>query len=665
MIFSLVRRLRRLAAPASLLCCVIAVAPLRADVTGEGDILPQDALGISTLPEDGGPVIGDIIVGGTGSPITGSIPIGRMIIDNPAFTLPLSSTNGFIGGANQFGGGTEVVSATSLGLVTVTGFFSQWNIEGVMSVGGFGQGYLEITGGGLVSTGSLNAPTSIQDDSFVGDEFGSQGYVTINGFGSRLSTKNLNVGRQGIGRVDVTNRGRLESFQGAIVGDERNINTNTLGEGRIVIDGLGTRWNIGTEPNVGTQRGLIIGNEGRGTVEVRNGGVVRVNRDVELAVAVNSYGGLVVTGPDSQLWSFEELLVAVDGDSQANVQVENTGTLRADESMTIGANAFVDLATGGVLLTPTIFNFGVIRGDGRVDTGTLGEVTNDGDIRNAASLANERERLVFTGPVNNNENIESVGGEIEFQGLVTNTSANADIVGIDAIFRFYGGFTNGAGNLYLKNSLIYTLEGQTINNAAFLLVEEGETHINGNFTTTGDMAVEVGHSSSLLSVDGDVNLGGDLFVTGVEGTLGEGSGDGYFPSIGDTFEIITGTTVTGTFADVDDAFSGFDFVADYSVPGSVLLRVSAGFDFDADFDNNGTVDGGDFLTWQFNRGGIVPAGTMGDADGDGNVDDNDYDIWKDQFGGPPAVAAAGAVPEPATAALALMALALPLARRRR
>jgi hypothetical protein len=87
---------------------------------------------------------------------------------------------------------------------------------------------------------------------------------------------------------------------------------------------------------------------------------------------------------------------------------------------------------------------------------------------------------------------------------------------------------------------------------------------------------------------------------------------------------------------------------------------------DADFDNDGDVDGADFLTWQRGVGtGTTPA--AGDANGDGAVNATDLAIWKAQFGPGSGVGAAAAVPEPATAALAALASAawLLAARRRR
>lgn len=88
-------------------------------------------------------------------------------------------------------------------------------------------------------------------------------------------------------------------------------------------------------------------------------------------------------------------------------------------------------------------------------------------------------------------------------------------------------------------------------------------------------------------------------------------------------------------------------------------------DESADFDNDGDVDGADFLIWQRGFGGAGQPPSAGDANGDGNVNAVDLAIWKAQFGPAGASAAnVGAVPEPAAGLLALAALAAIAGRRR-
>ncbi len=85
----------------------------------------------------------------------------------------------------------------------------------------------------------------------------------------------------------------------------------------------------------------------------------------------------------------------------------------------------------------------------------------------------------------------------------------------------------------------------------------------------------------------------------------------------------------------------------------------------ADFNEDGFVDGDDLATWQTNFG--LPSGAaqdQGDADLEGDVDGADFLAWQQQWTGAGAgVAAASAVPEPASALLLLSALLICRGRR--
>ena len=88
----------------------------------------------------------------------------------------------------------------------------------------------------------------------------------------------------------------------------------------------------------------------------------------------------------------------------------------------------------------------------------------------------------------------------------------------------------------------------------------------------------------------------------------------------------------------------------------------------ADFDEDGDVDGADFLAWQVGFG-MTSGATLANGDADGNevVNSADLDVWEANFGTTGSSLAVAAVPEPASALLAswlAAALAIMAARRR-
>lgn len=626
---------------------VLAGAPCVAfaDVVGEGDVSP---VGPTNLPIDGGVVAGDIIVGGTGTldpvPVT---TIGILTIDVPAFTDPLVSDNGYIGN-----------TADGIGQVTVSGFLSEWSVNNKMSVGVNGQGYLTISGTAVVRsnlTGSDEDP-----DAFVGELVGSQGYVTITGLGSQWQNDNLVVGHRGTGTITVQTGALLKTAFDAVLGDDATTTgtPDAIGMGTVIVTGTGSQWTVADQ--------MTVGRQGRGEVQVLAGGRVRAGDDVVFANVSGSYAKAVISGQSSQFWAEQTMTVATTAGAQAELYVNDLGILRADTSLTLGQGAFLNLA-GGTILTPTITSSGVIRGAGTIN----GTVTNDGDIRNAAGIANNRERLLFTGTVANNDNIESVGGEMEFKGNVTNNTPNGDIYGKDAIFRFMGagGLVNNS-RLTLDNTLVESTN--VVNNASLAVVagEEAST-ILGNVTLGGSsiLEMELGDDFSQLWVTGDANLGGALRLS---------LAPNYTPMTGDSFEILRSDSLTGTFGQtIMTSDPGLLWEVDYTGDsvfvtfGATAPPVGSG----ADFNGDNIVNELDLAIMMGNYGlgsNPPPLATRadGDANGDGVVDGSDFLLYQQQFGGPPPVVPASgesvaAVPEPSSLLLAAAAFGLPLAMRRR
>lgn len=159
---------------------------------------------------------------------------------------------------------------------------------------------------------------------------------------------------------------------------------------------------------------------------------------------------------------------------------------------------------------------------------------------------------------------------------------------------------------------------------------------------------------------------------------------------------LTLTNVTDPNSPVDQSDSSVDNVehiyigegqaVEYLAPGSYTLEISGDMAQDygiawrtstlfgddpnnltpsADFDEDGDVDGVDFLTWQLGLGTLVGASHGdGDADGDGDVDDNDLAIFEADYGSSALVASIVGVPEPGAMVLAAIVVLMCLLSHR-
>ncbi|BBO35810.1 dockerin type I domain-containing protein [Lacipirellula parvula] len=167
-------------------------------------------------------------------------------------------------------------------------------------------------------------------------------------------------------------------------------------------------------------------------------------------------------------------------------------------------------------------------------------------------------------------------------------------------------------------------------------------------------------------LDGDAVFNDDRVFSNAAGSVHYRQGDTVSATFGNTKYNWT-ISYTGDITWTDPVAGSVAAVAGSGGTDVVLVGLSSetlAVD-DADFNNDGTVDGKDFLIWQRGFGSGTNNGT-GDANGNGAVDAADLTIWKSQFGGPaPGVAAVSAIPEPATMALAFVAMCGLLAVRRR
>jgi hypothetical protein len=108
---------------------------------------------------------------------------------------------------------------------------------------------------------------------------------------------------------------------------------------------------------------------------------------------------------------------------------------------------------------------------------------------------------------------------------------------------------------------------------------------------------------------------------------------------------------------VVDNSSGEDLISQNTLVTFELSAIPS-----ADFDEDGDVDGRDFLAWQRGYGKTIGAKlSQGDADRDGDVDAADLALWSEAYGAPGL--AAVAIPEPNVSILIAFGAVLLVGRR--
>ncbi|MBK3786910.1 autotransporter outer membrane beta-barrel domain-containing protein [Paraburkholderia aspalathi] len=182
------------------------------------------------------------------------------------------------GAVNSISPSGAVIAAnpSGVGVVNVTGAGASWTVggNGVLTVGFDGNGTLTIADGGTVNGSS-------SPDTYVGQNAGSTGTVTVTGAGSTWTVNGgpLAVGFNGSGTLIIANGGAVSSssaYLGEMAGSI----------GTVTVTGAGATW---TDTGV-----LYIGYIGSGTLTIAEQGQVSATGGVTIAQSAGSTGALII-----------------------------------------------------------------------------------------------------------------------------------------------------------------------------------------------------------------------------------------------------------------------------------------------------------------------------------------------------------------------------------
>ena len=582
---------------------------------------------------------------GTISGQTGNLNISGgdlFITDSDSVTEPnipsfrIGTANGATGVVNMTGGDVFIGDTAGSGIG-----------NGELLVGDNGIGTANISGGTLEAA----------DEIFVGLFAGSDGEVNVSGTGElRAGGRTILVGfAGGTGALNVSDSATVyanfDMLVGMFEGSTAEINQSggTIEAGFVATNfaaggaGSTVNWSM-TGGTFNSRIAYVLGQGGGTTTMTHSGGAINIptnNGDFVVSDSFDPGNANTTTYNISGTATVNALhnVIVSAFDEGTGIVNQTGGSITANDNIIIGrAESGTWNMSAGTINTANLFlgDFDTCLGTMRISGG---DVNVSGSFNVGGALASNAapDRVEPTGPN------DAQGQALDANGVLI-VSGNAATIDVGGNFR-----------------------ANPIDKSAFR--SDATTPGASNSATLG---FEIFNSAgtSLIDVVGIADLDGAVIDLDLMG--------GYTPTVGANFDLLTaasfGATGSGTTENVG---TGKGFLLAGEDTGVFSLAVVAGGNGeilratflgasvnDADFDNDGDVDGADFLTWQRNLG-TGTTNTQGDANGDSVVNAADLTIWKGDFGqGTPAAAAVGAIPEPSSVLLIGVGL-VALAMRRR
>jgi T5SS/PEP-CTERM-associated repeat protein/autotransporter-associated beta strand protein len=514
------------------------------------DVAPADqySIVIGDSRDGGSAANGMVTVTGTGSFLNGYPRPLAIGLGNATGTLVCDDAGTFLSVGANISHGSVTAKNKGVFACTDAGLF--------LGFGGATNSSIDIFTGGHVQAPSMqlyNGLVRVDNGSTtvtglrIQDAGASETATASNG--------QLVVGDHAAGRMDIAAEGLLNTYRGFI-------GSNTDGVGLAMVLG---RWKASGS--------IWVGNAGNGTLNVLNGGTLTSagngylgfeNTAVGYAAvdgansAWTTAGGLFIGGTGVAPGGSGQLLIRNGGRvSAASVTLYNTGIL------SLGANATLVgpfTAMGGTLDTINNITF-----SNSFTLGTGGLIVRTNGFNST-----------FSGALSGTGGFNKAGTSGSGPGTLTLTGNST----------YSGPTTVSIGKLVVTGNISSPV---TVNNGGIL---SGNGAVGGIIVASGGI-VAPGNSPGVLTVNGNytqqsggilnIEIGGPAPGSGydrialsgkatIAGTLNLSLVNGYKPTVGQTFAIITSISESGNFSTINS--TGFTVRSDASANGIVLTVTS-------------------------------------------------------------------------------------------
>lgn len=440
--------------------------------------------------------------------------------------------------------------------------------------------------GGALAQGTFNqssGTTTTVAHVVVGNLPFSYGYYNLSG-GTLNIGDTLYVASNGQGDVSVTGRSQLITRNGATLG------YYVGSHGTLTIDGNRTFW----DRVPGSTGSTIVGRQGTGTLNIRNGATVNTG-SVILGEFASGTGTVNVSG--NTQWNTS---LTVGSRGIGNLNITGSARVEAGTTLSIGdlASSQGTVVVDGSFLSANEMWIGY-RGSGRV--------TVSNDARLSAG------------------NIHI--GEVTGVGRLTVLSSG-DVL---ALTTYVGLLGTLDGDSYVRSDIrnygvVHPATSPT--DPGTLVVEDYIQEASGALRISLASATDYSQLNTIPLAS--MTLNGTLYVEALSG---------FVPFQGEVFQILNSNNISGTFSflQLPTLSSGlYWYTNDLYTTGAIRI---AGNGVDGDFTSDGYVDSRDYIVWRKGQGSQAQ-----------------YDQWRANFGRESTGAGSSVnVPEPSSLMLCLLA----------